>query len=635
MKPKNDGITRILGGLNAQTEEPLFTPLEKAFGLWCYERGGENADVGVSAALVLRAARLGNSCLALEDILPFVGVGSIGELEGILKASPLVGLPDDAPRPLVLDKQSLYTYRYYLYEKRLAERLVRFLKAPPEPIGVLGDLLDNGALLDGDSLETDWQAVFTLVAERHRFAVLLGGPGTGKTYCVLLVMLRMIALALKAKRRLPTFRLAAPTGKAAERIEGAMAQELRSAKDEPKKSALWPIVNAIEASIGKDILDVLPKEAVTLHRLLGLGLFGTLPAHNEQNPIPADVVIVDEASMVDLPLMAKLFSAIRPQGRLILLGDPRQLASVETGSVLSDLEGILKNSPPNAFSLEQRQALWPLLKGDAPSIEPCWLLSDHTVTLQKSRRFPMDSPIASFARAVNLGDVQEALGVLRGSVHVGTLLYRESIDLKELVDEMAQYYRKSFIKDGFDPEEILKRLGEKKLLCATRTGPFGSERLNLLIGKRLQRQKWAYAMGEPRPIIIVENDYRAGLFNGDTGIILGSVGARPRAYFFIDGTLRSFLPSSLPPHETAYAMTVHKSQGSEFNEVILTLPDPESPLLTRELLYTAITRAKKSVRILGLEASLIKAIATPTKRRSGLKERLLEGIGLEQSLTNS
>jgi exodeoxyribonuclease V alpha subunit len=257
-------------------------------------------------------------------------------------------------------------------------------------------------------------------------------------------------------------------------------------------------------------------------------------------------------------------------------------------------------------------------------------VSDHIVTLQKNRRLTDKAlPIGELAKAVNEGNFKEALEVLNKSGASGPVVFLDEpnpTDFKRIVDEMAQYYDELLAWPRSFEEIFGKRLlNKKKLLCALRRGPVGSERLNLQIQRRLAASRGFNREGSAVPVLITENDYRTKLFNGDTGVI-SQKGERKKAHFLIDGKLEEFFADSLPAHELAYAMTVHKSQGSEFDEVILLLPKPESPILTRELLYTAITRAKERVRILGPQDSVIKAIETRTTRHSGLEERLRAGL---------
>lgn len=619
-------------------EERLFNPLERAFGLWCYDYGSKRTELALAAAHVLRAARLGNSCLPIDKLAAEIEEGLP---DALFQASPLIGRRDQAESaaPLILDGNRLYIRRYFLYEERLASRLLGFLQEEKDPVSP-GGLLPGEGLFEGEGSEkTDWQAVGVFVAERHRFAVLLGGPGTGKTYCVLLLMLRMIESSLKAKRPIPRFQLAAPTGRAAARIMESIMGMLSTVKEQEKTQAgtLSFFLRSLEERIGQGIQDVLPKEAVTLHRLLGLRFSSTLPFYHQENPIPADVVVVDEASMVDLSMMSKLFSAIKPKGRLILLGDPHQLASVETGSVLSDLDRLLDSSgkglPRNVFSNEQKEALGPLLKADATEAAPSYgfaeVVSDHIVTLQKNRRLTDESlKIGELAKAVNEGKLEESLAMFGKDDAMSPVAFQDTpnpADFKRIVREMAHHYGELLAWPCYleEVKDILKgRLNEKRLLCVLRRGPAGSETLNLQIQRILATSGRGSKEGSVLPVIITENDYRMKLFNGDTGVVYKEKGERDKAYFLIDGKLEEFFSESLPAYETAYAMTVHKSQGSEFNEVILLLPWQDCPVLTRELLYTAITRAKKRMRILGPEESLIKAIKTRTERYSGLRERL-------------
>ncbi|MDT0634891.1 exodeoxyribonuclease V subunit alpha [Spectribacter hydrogenoxidans] len=589
-------------------DERRAAPLEAALADWALRHGGSQ-PVAVALAACARAVADGHSCLSLAHALPAIPgehpFCDRDELERALQSSELVGAPGES-RPLIREEERLYLHRYWTYEARLAERLRRLLAAEPDRVDTAA-LQPDGGLFDygwvGDD-ETHWQAVAAFVALRHRFAVISGGPGTGKTYTVLRLMRLLIESALRAGEAPPLIRMAAPTGKAAARMVESTRAGLTEMPDLPE---------AVRTHI--------PLEAGTLHRLIGIGYGTTRPRHDRDNPLAADVVIVDEASMVDLPLMAKLVEALSDQARLILLGDRYQLASVESGSVLAEL---CSAAGVNRFTSAQQEAAAPLLadpmeNSDSP-------LADHVVTLQTSHRFQADSPIGRLAAAVNDGDGETALAIAADSAPDITLNTDTGGDsLDELVEAAAERYQA--LIDTTEPQIALEHLQSQCLLCAVRHGPTGSVTLNRRITERLAQQRGfdpRHVWYHGRPVMVTRNDYRAGLYNGDIGVCLRDEEGHLRVWFATDEGLRAFLPTALPDHESVYAITVHKSQGSEFDHVTLVLPLEDNKLLTRELIYTGITRARMTVRLFGSGEILTAAIQRRIERHSGLSDRMRE-----------
>lgn len=558
----------------------------------------------------------GHTCLPLADLAgkemdsPVCRIGrlpSVAAWTKQLRASEVVGAPGEF-KPLILDAEGrLYLRRYWEYEQQLVQAIAaRTATAPPD---CDQELLARGlqSHLPGTSLgaEPDWQQIAAFAAVTHNFCVITGGPGTGKTQTVVRILALLLAQARGAKLRIA---LAAPTGKAAARL----TDSLRSSVTLPEF---------------KSIAESLPNEATTIHRLLGTRPDSPHFWHNASRPLVADVVVVDEASMVDLALMAKLFAAVPLAARLILLGDENQLASVEAGNVLADICG---SGASGQFSKEfvERYAeiTGERIPGGMAKASP---LQDCIVELQRNYRFAEAGGIYQLSRAVNAGDAGVALSALKNGalsdVHWRKLPAATALE-GQLREQIISGFR-SFL-EAPDPASALARLQQFRILCAVRHGPFGVENLNVIAEQTLadagllQPNAHWYA---GRPVMITRNDYNLALFNGDTGIILRDPAAKNelRAFFLsAEGKLRVLLPSRLPLHETAFAATVHKSQGSEVDELILILPAKDSPLLTRELIYTGITRARSKVTLFADEAVFRAAVARQILRASGLRGAL-------------
>ncbi|BCX81446.1 exodeoxyribonuclease V alpha subunit [Methylomarinovum caldicuralii] len=452
--------------------------------------------------------------------------------------------------PLVLEDGRLYFQRLWGYEQALAAGIRRLLSAAPLPLD--RDRLER--LSEAAALD-DSQAAAVAGAARQRFAIITGGPGTGKTTTVL----QLIALRLWQQPALQVA-LAAPTGKAAQRL----AETLRG------RSQALPVPEAVKAA--------LPAEVKTLHRLLGARPDTARIRYHADHPLPYDLVVVDEASMVDLALMSKLVQALPPAGALVLLGDRDQLASVEAGSVLADL---------------------------------CDGAPDHTWRLRHAHRF--QQRLAELAGAVNAGDFERVSALLGDD----WLPLKGDDGLWRAVEDGYRGYWEA-VAAGRPAAEIHAAFRRFQILCAHRRGPLGAEHLNDELERRWRRRGWirggAYYPG--RALMILENAPDLDLFNGDIGICLGD----GQVWFEDD---RRLSPARLPAHQTVFAMTVHKSQGSEFDCVLLVLPTQPSEVLSRELVYTAFTRAKVAVRCWSPPEVLRHAIARTTRRSGGLRDKLL------------
>jgi len=585
-------------------------PVDIALADWGLRHGGGRVGaLGLSLASL--AVGHGHTCLRLDEhaTRPHEGnplMAADEFLDGIGDNALVMRPGDERTAPLVVDGARLYLHRYWDYERRLAERLREMLSAPPvavdtQPLGPDGSLLSWEWTGAG---QINWQAVGAFVAQRHRLAVISGGPGTGKTYTIVRLIVRRIEAALAAGEPPPVIRLAAPTGKAAARMMASIQEGL---------GELQP-PDAVTAH--------LPQAASTLHRLLRMHAGSTRPGHDRNNPLAADLVIVDEASMVDLPLMAKLADAIAPDARLVLLGDRYQLASVESGAVLADL---CTPAGVNAFSDAQRQAAGDLLR-HADDDTPASPLGDHVVTLQTSHRFHADSTIGRLAAAINAGDADSVASVLEeDSEEVRAVTDTGDASISRLVQSLADAF--SALQEDDSPAAALTHLESLRLLTATRVGPLGSAAMNERIGETLARRHgfrlddhWHHG----RPIMVTQNEPRAGLFNGDVGIVRHDADGHVRAWFRTEEGLQSFHPSLLPAHDTVYAMTIHKSQGSEFDTAWLLLPHAESRVLTRELLYTAVTRARRRLHVYGSIESWRGGVERMVERQSGLADRLTE-----------
>lgn len=580
-------------------------PVDIALADWGLRHGGGHA-AGLGLALCSLAVSRGETCLRLDEAATQTDSATVlldpDTFREGLADNPLVATPSDTdPRPLIRDGDRLYLQRYWAYEARLASRLKALMSAPPAAADPQA-LLESG-LFQGPSGDTpDWQAVAAFIAQRHRFAVISGGPGTGKTYTVVRLLVQRLRSALADGGPAPVIRLAAPTGKAATRLIGSVRAGLEQLQPETP------------------VTEHLPTTATTLHRLLRLRPESTHPGHDADNPLPADLVVVDEASMVDLPLMAKLADALPESAQLILLGDRYQLASVESGAVLADLcaaAGI------NAFSREQQRAASPLLPA-RPAADTPSALGDHVVTLRTSHRFRADRPIGRLADAINHGDAATVTAVLAEddaelTAHQDTTAETVAGMVATLTDAYGA------IHEAGTPAAALEALEAVRLLTVTRVGPLGSQALNDRITRSLALRygfdplaPWYHG----RPVMIGHNAPRAGLYNGDVGVVWHG-GDGVRVWFRAEDGLRAFEPGLLPGHESVYAMTVHKAQGSEFEAVHLLLPSEPTPLLSRELLYTAVTRARSRLTVVGSPAVWRAGVANRIRRESGLIDRLL------------
>jgi exodeoxyribonuclease V alpha subunit len=567
--------------------------------------GSRDHDIFLASALVSNAAGNGDVCLDLDS---FAGkeISDGDENKKPVQCPPLdiwieklekvkiVGRPGEY-RPMILGgKNRLYLYRYWNYEKRVSDSIKLRASEDIERIDVvlLQKALDR-LFPYNPGEEVNLQKVAAVTSVFKRFCVISGGPGTGKTTTIAKIL--ALLTEIEAEKKLRIY-LCAPTGKAAAKL----SESIRNTK--------------VGIDCSETVKSMIPENASTIHRMLKTiqGLSGFY--HNADNQLPADVVVVDEASMVDLALLSKLMDAVPDKARIILVGDKDQLASVEAGSVLGDIcnRGDL---PAASEKFNIRSAVNPL--------------SDCIVVLQKNYRFSVTGSLGMLSGAVNQGDSETALSILRESkdenirwerIKTARELYC-SLE-KKIVEGYTAYHK------AYDPIEALNSFGRFKILCAVNKGQFGVDAVNGFAESVLARKKLISPSSQwyrGRPVMIKGNNYSLGLFNGDIGIIMAEKDSDDNMFAFFhgdSGETRKYKPGILPEHDTAYAMTVHKSQGSEFEEVVIVLPEKDYPVMSRELIYTALTRTTGKVALLGTEGVLQEAISRKTERASGLRDAL-------------
>lgn len=510
----------------------------------------------------------------------------------LLQASPVLGAPGSYA-PLILDAAGrLYFARHWFDEQSLARKLAQLAADQrPLPASTLVPVLHQlfPALPAG---QPDRQKLAAALAARQRLLVVSGGPGTGKTTTVV----RLLAMLAMLAERPQVMVMAAPTGKAAARL----SESVRNARDS------LPVADSVRAQ--------LPQQAQTLHRLLGLRPGAAQPRYHAGQPLPLDVLVVDEASMIDLALMARLLEALPAQARLILLGDRDQLASVDAGAVLGDLCGQVAYLPATRDWLTEAGA------GPLPADEGrAGALADSVVLLTHSHRFRADSGIGELARLVNLGDASAALQLLQAGQHADI---RQAAQLDDAgLSARRQPYLEA-IQRQLPLEQVQAAFAQFMLLAAERRQvEQANQRMEALLeqqGCKQAGRDW-YA---GRPVMITANDYGVGLFNGDIGFTVERPQGLRVAFPAAEGSWREFAPGRLPQHETVFAMTVHKSQGSEFDEVWLQLPATPGPVLNRALIYTAITRARQRFAVAGSDEVWQQAVRLAPARYSGLADLL-------------
>jgi exodeoxyribonuclease V alpha subunit len=603
-------------------ERGFLSGFDLHFGEFIERAAGETGSpcLILAAALTSRTTRNGNICLDLvraEELVPqdtasedLPSFPDPDEWIQEIRKSTAVGSQSDFT-PLILDGENrLYLHRYWAYQENLAHKLrVRAGRFDGNAdLDALSQALNRFSSRSCDENEVDRQRIAACVAFLRRFCVVSGGPGTGKTTTVALVLALLADLLGPAPLRIA---IAAPTGKSAARLGQAIRNALTRLP--------WP----------QEIKSTIPLSATTIHRLLGTIKGSPYFRHHAGNKLPFDVIVVDEASMVDLALMAKLVDAVPDDARLILLGDHDQLASVEAGAVLGD---ICRSDKAEGFSEHFRDLLekatgeknLPSEESDSPNP-----LRDCIVILKKSYRFGKTSGIGNLSRNINRGEENEAISSLRKGL-LRDIDWSNTPSPADLHSKIKARALEPFLKsiEENDPSRSLRSFESFRILCALREGPYGSRNINRILEKALLergviRPSWPWYAG--RPVMISTNNYDLQLFNGDIGIVLASREDdwELRVYFpKPDGGIRKIHPIRLPDHETAFAMTVHKGQGSEFDKVLLIFPDRPSPLLTRELLYTAITRAKDEVEIWSPEMVLRTTISKKIYRSSGLSDAL-------------
>ena len=596
-----------------------FRPVDRALGALLHRMDEEAPpELALAAAMLSRARGRGDVCLPLgpNDFQP-----QLTRTQGdplplpardawlkVLNDSPLVGQPNDF-QPLILDDaQRLYLHRLHHFETGLAETLRARATEKPAALEAEDFKSNLPTFFPGSEPSEDGihrQYVAAYVGLTRRISIITGGPGTGKTF----VAGRLLTLGIKLDVIDPLrIALAAPTGKAAARLQEQIGNALADAE---KNELLSKPLDATE----------LP-EARTLHRLLGASADGSRFRFDENNLLPYDVVLIDEASMIDLTMMARLFRACRSDARIILLGDPDQLASVEAGSVLADICGNAHDLPSTPeYTAAATAATGQPLK----SVKEANPLGDCVVRLDFSHRTKNAKDILTLAEHVNTGDAAAAIKWMDQPENIH--LSRETLpSAPQLADRILPPVSAVFqkVSQANSPKQALLEWNAFRILCAMRRGPFGAPRLNQRLEQALLESgdrtpgEWYHG----RPVIITRNNYPTRLFNGDLGITWQDESGL--AVFFTNpkGELMRIAPGRLPEHESAFALTIHKSQGSEFNRVLVVLPSQTAPVLTRELVYTGITRAKNEVTLMAPPEILAATIEAKTSRASGLRDAL-------------
>ncbi|MDO8826121.1 exodeoxyribonuclease V subunit alpha [Methylophaga sp.] len=553
-------------GRQQQTEDPLVT---------------------LTAGLLSETISEGHVCLNLNDfnsLNPLVQDALPGAFQWLkqLQNSEVVGKPGEF-KPLVLTADGLlYLYRYWQSEQQVAKAIKQRLKdsvslpAADKLLTFMGDWQNHLP-------DIDWQKVAVLSALRRQLCVISGGPGTGKTTVVLKIL-----QCLQLNDDKPRIALAAPTGKAAARLQQAINQQT-----------------------GEQYI------AKTLHRLLGISARFDQGRYSAERPLPVDVLIVDEASMIDINLMAITLKALPLHARLILLGDSDQLASVESGAVLANL---CAEQP--SFSADFKAWVKQISDIDLAATNADNPLEDSLVKLQHSYRFAAGGQVGLLAQAVNQGAADQVMELLLNQTH-STLLAPGTEQIQIQILNGYQRFIEA-IEQRQDAVSCIKAFEAFRMLCAVKQGPQSVYSVNQMMSQLLAKRGWRTAQPfyPGRPIMITQNHYRQNLFNGDIGVVLANADGELQACFLFGEELRWLPLSRLPAHETVFAMTVHKSQGSEFDHIALLLPEEDAAVLSRELVYTALTRARQSVQILSTQPVLKQAVQRRHQRESGLAKLL-------------
>jgi len=548
-------------GEGAQSDQRLFSRLDVAFARFLSQRTGVDLLQKQAFETIVMTASYeqnqGHSCIQIDD-----------KARALLLASGLVEPNPESqadPLPLVIEQDRLYLHRYWNYENRLALQIKAMTQAE-HPIEELDALLGRYFEM---SDETDDQREAAKMAAKQSFSIITGGPGTGKTFTVV----KILALLQELAEQPLHIALAAPTGKAAMRLQESIGFS----------KAKLPCSETIKNRI--------PETVTTLHRLLGAMPPSPYFRHNADKPLVYDLVVVDEASMVDLALMSKLLDALKPGARLILLGDKDQLASVESGAVLADLA-------------------------------MAETLQNNVYTLKKSHRF--GGAIKELAEAVNFQQDELAWQILSdGGDGAVQCLDEDLIDY--VAAQQADYLQ--LAKADAEFEQIFQAFSRFQVLCSNRQGKNSVADINDRVEQKLAEQKRIDLSGlwyPGRPVMVTQNNPALHLYNGDIGICMpDSFSAGKLMVFFqrADGSVKKYLPARVPHCETVFAMTIHKSQGSEFEEVLIVLPETINPVLTKELLYTAITRAKKTIKLVAGETVFTATVRQKIERVTGLVDK--------------
>jgi exodeoxyribonuclease V alpha subunit len=643
MNAAETGGTDLTAAAGSAPDE-LAAAFGKHVARWARAQGASAAAATIvqcAATLVSQATSNGHSCLRLEELADSLHsdgpitpntdphsadpIARSKSLRDLLMESKVVGVaeaPDSLP--LILDDERLYLHRYFDYECRLANSLaartgersgaVAAKTIEPAVLALLDRLFAAQAQgFDGP----DWQRIAVITAILGRVTIISGGPGTGKTTTVV----NLLACLLEAS---PDCRIAltAPTGKAAARLTEVILQR---------------------ASHLPDILRAkLPTQSSTIHRLLGGTPDGTF-RHHAANQLPVDVLVVDEASMLDLALAVHLIEAVPENARIILLGDKDQLAAVESGAVFSELSAYPTFSPQRIATLCRLSGVTPQMlqapKFDPPPMPgPPSRLEDSVIWLRRNYRFAAGSAIGLLAADTRDGNATRVLERLQDPSDPSLVWINEggsvpSTAVSQAILEGYASYLEAVRSRTADPRAITAAFARFRVLCAVRDGPWGVNAVNNQVSthfrRRLQHPLDPGLRSESypgRPVMVLRNDHVLKLFNGDIGIVLPDPHGVLQVYFPDEtGGLRAIAPVRLPDHETAFAMTVHKSQGSEFEELLLVLPAEKNRVLSRELLYTAITRARERLTIVANASVIAGTIDTATKRVSGLSARVRSG----------